>query len=294
MSTADGSGGSDVSGGEMKLPQLKRSRGAHRGVFTRQATAIRQAGGPLEDVQATLEFLIDRRKMLTELDSQIQQLIEDDDELVADVEEAADVFMAAERGVCLLAMGSRILAKVLTKRLRTWSEKLKILDENQSGFRGGRSTADATQLLVRITEDADDLRKRRTYLKLPEDDPSDPEARLLDLSKAYPRVSKPALWAILRNYGMKGPFLDSLVDLHEATKYQVKGRDGGSEEWIPERGLREGCSTSPCLFNIYHQIVMRIAEKERKMISDSNHGTTGVKWHWVPGSNIPDPNKVEK
>ena len=83
----------------MKLPQLKLSRGAHRGVFTRRATAIRQAGGPLEDVQATLEFLIDSRKMLTELDSQIQQLIEDDDELVADVEEAADVFMAAERAV---------------------------------------------------------------------------------------------------------------------------------------------------------------------------------------------------
>ena len=37
--------------------------------------------------------------MLTELDSQIQQLIDDDDELVADVEEAADVFMAAERAV---------------------------------------------------------------------------------------------------------------------------------------------------------------------------------------------------
>ena len=191
-------------------------------------------------------------------------------------------------------MGSRILSKVLTKRLRTWSEKLKILDENQSGFRGGRSTADATQLLVRITEDSDDLRKRRTHLKLPEDDSSDPEARLLDLGKAYPRVSKPALWAILRNYGMKDQFLDSLVDLHEATNYQVKGRDGGSEEWIPERGLREGCSTSTCLFNIYHQVVMRIAEKERKTISDSNHGTTGVKWHWVPGSNIPDPNKVEK
>ena len=99
MSTADGSGGSDGSAGEMKLRQLKRSGGAHCGVFTRRATAFRQAGGPLEDVQATLEFLIDRRKMLTELDSQIQQLIEDDDELVADVEEVADVFMAAERAV---------------------------------------------------------------------------------------------------------------------------------------------------------------------------------------------------
>ena len=97
MSTADVPGSSDNFGGVMKLPQLEQSRGAHRGVFIRRATAMRQAGGPLEGVQATLEFLIDRRKMLTELDSQIQQLIEDDDELVADVEEAADVFMAAEK-----------------------------------------------------------------------------------------------------------------------------------------------------------------------------------------------------
>ena len=70
-----------------------------RGVFTRRATEIRQNSGALQDVQATLEFLIDRRKMLTKLYSQIQQLIEDEDVLVADVEEAADVFMAAERAV---------------------------------------------------------------------------------------------------------------------------------------------------------------------------------------------------
>ena len=97
MSTADAPEGSDGSGGVQKLAQLKRSRGAHLGVLTRWATAIRQADGALEDVQATLEFLIDRRKMLTELDSQIQQLIEEDDELEADVDEAAVVFLAAEK-----------------------------------------------------------------------------------------------------------------------------------------------------------------------------------------------------
>ena len=99
ISTSDGPRSSDGSGGEMKLPQLKRSRGAHRSVFTRRATAIRQPGGAHEDFQATLEFLIDRRKMLTEMDSQLQQLIEDEYGLVADVGEAADVFMAAERAV---------------------------------------------------------------------------------------------------------------------------------------------------------------------------------------------------
>ena len=51
MSTAGGSVGSDGSGGEMKLLQLKQSRGAHRGVLTRQATAIRQAVEQFEDVQ---------------------------------------------------------------------------------------------------------------------------------------------------------------------------------------------------------------------------------------------------
>ena len=50
MSTADAPGGLDGSGGVQKLAQLKRSRGAHRGVLTTRATAIRQAGGALEDV----------------------------------------------------------------------------------------------------------------------------------------------------------------------------------------------------------------------------------------------------
>ena len=81
----------------MKLPQLKRSRGAHRGVLSRRATASGQAGGALEDAKATFEFLFDLRKLLTDMDSPIKQLMEDDDELVADVGEAVDVFMAAER-----------------------------------------------------------------------------------------------------------------------------------------------------------------------------------------------------
>ena len=65
------------------------------------------------------------------------------------------------RGVCLLPISSRILARVLSKRLRWWSEELGLLDENQSGFRPGRSTPDASQIIMRIQEDVTDLVKRR-------------------------------------------------------------------------------------------------------------------------------------
>ena len=64
------------------------------------------------------------------------------------------------RGVCLLTMGSRILARVITKRLREWAESLNLMDDNQCGFRKGRSTADATQMMVRMQEDVCDYRKK--------------------------------------------------------------------------------------------------------------------------------------
>ena len=38
------------------------------------------------------------------------------------------------RGVCLLSMCSRILARVIARRLAWWSEWLGLLDENQAGF----------------------------------------------------------------------------------------------------------------------------------------------------------------
>ena len=90
------------------------------------------------------------------------------------------------------------------------------------------------------------------------------EEREKDLRKSYPRVNKPALWKILIRKGMGEKCLRALQDLHETTFYKVKSREGDSESWVPERGLREGCPSSPVLFNIFHQPVMRIARKRRK------------------------------
>ena len=164
------------------------------------------------------------------------------------------------RGVCLLSMCSRVLARVIAKRVSLWAECLGLLDDNQAGFRAGRSTADVVQMMVRMEEDVEDCMRRVNDVNAYEW----PVARLLDLRKAYPRVSKPALWGLLERYGMKGKCLESLIDLHEFTVYKVRGKEGMSDAWMPARGLREGCSTSPILFNVYHEAVMRQAEEARR------------------------------
>ena len=57
------------------------------------------------------------------------------------------------RGICLLPIMSRILARILAIRLQRWAEVAGALDENQAGFRQGRWTVGATQIFVRIHED---------------------------------------------------------------------------------------------------------------------------------------------
>lgn len=56
------------------------------------------------------------------------------------------------RGVCLLPMGSRIVGRVAASRLRLWAEALDLMDDEQAGFRKGRSTADVAQIMIRIQE----------------------------------------------------------------------------------------------------------------------------------------------
>jgi hypothetical protein len=198
------------------------------------------------------------------------------------------------RGVCLLAMASRITARIMAERIRLWSEALGLLDDDQSGFRKGRSTADVTQIMVRIQEDTVDLKRRLEEQGEAIADGEEPVARLLDLRKAYPRVNRPALWGMLVKYGIGERALRILKDLHESTMYRIKGREGESEPWLPERGLREGCPSSPGLFNVYHQGVMRSAAKSRKRKAGEMGEEFGINFNWVPGSAFPGTGTWEK
>ena len=156
------------------------------------------------------------------------------------------------RGICLLSVATRLLARVLASRLRVWAENVGIMGDWQHGFRTGRSTADAAQMFVRMHEEL-----RKEYLARGDSgstsQPDDPIAILLDLEKAYPRVSRPLLWAILRRLGVPPAVTRTLQGLHEETSFKVRGKAGVSAAWLPVRGLHEGCATSPIFFNISMQ-----------------------------------------
>ena len=66
---------------------------------------------------------------------------------------------------------------------------MNLLDENQGGFRKGRSTADVTQIFMRIQEDSVMMQNALDGQGQPTDCSVQRQAFLLDWKKAYPRVS---------------------------------------------------------------------------------------------------------
>ena len=192
------------------------------------------------------------------------------------------------RGVCLLPLFSRLAARIYATRMRIWAEEIGALDENQNGFRCGRSTCDSTQILIRVEEET------RKVLGPSENPEGRPGAVLLDITKAYPRVNRPLIWQMLERMGMPNRTMQTLIAMHEGTTYRIKGKAEMSEEWLPARGLREGCATSPILFNIYHAEAMRRASKKRKEKATESNLSCGLEWSWVPGRNFPalDPKRT--
>lgn len=86
------------------------------------------------------------------------------------------------RGVCLLSICSRILARVMAARIQDWAEETDILGDLQHGFRQGRSTADATQVMIRIQEEMVEEMKDRQWNNT--QDVNQAKAILLDIRKA--------------------------------------------------------------------------------------------------------------
>ena len=100
-----------------------------------------------------------------------------------------------------------------------------LLSDTQHGFRPGRSTGDAAQVMIRLNEEIEPSDETFGNMKV----------ILLDIKKAYPRVNKEMLWEILKRYRVEEKAIRNLKSLYEWTTFEVRGKDGNSTQWKPMR-----------------------------------------------------------
>jgi retron-type reverse transcriptase len=74
----------------------------------------------------------------------------------------------------------------------------------------------------------------------------------IDLEKAFDRINRSKLWEILDKRGHPKYLINFLINMYNETKIKIELGDGRlSQEIFTNKGVRQGCSLSPLLCNIY-------------------------------------------
>ena len=141
------------------------------------------------------------------------------------------------RPISLISCLSKILEKILNKRLMWYLEKNNLLDKTQCGYRPGRSAPDH---LVRLTSDIQQAFVTNKYHI----------SIFLDLEKAYDTCWKQVILNQLLKLKVNGHLAIYIQNFLENRSIKVKVGNNLSEKLLLDLGVPQGSSISCTLFLI--------------------------------------------
>ena len=154
------------------------------------------------------------------------------------------------RGISLLSIAGKILARVLLNRLLEHLEQ-GLLPESQCGFRAGRGTTDmifaARQLQEKCLEQHRDL-----------------YTTFVDLTKAFNTVSWEGLWKIMKKFGCPSKLIAIVRQFHDGMTARVLEDGDPSEAFQVTNGVKQGCVLAPTLFSIMFSAMLSDAFRDCK------------------------------
>ena len=81
----------------------------------------------------------------------------------------------------------------------------------------------------------------------------------IDYAKAFDCVDNNKLWKILKEMGIPNHLTSFLRNLYSGQEATVRTGHGTTDWFQIEKGVRQDCILSPCLFNFYAEYIMRNA-----------------------------------
>lgn len=166
------------------------------------------------------------------------------------------------RGISLLSIAGKVLARLLLNRLNAHLEEQGLLPESQCGFRKERGTIDmvfaARQLQEKCQEQNTDLYS--TYV---------------DLTKAFDTVSREGLWKIMAKYGCPTKFVSIVRQFHDGMHARVQDNGETSQPFPVTNGVKQGCVLAPTLFSLMFSAMLTDAFRDSGMGIDLRYRTDG-------------------
>lgn len=156
------------------------------------------------------------------------------------------------RGITLLSHTMKLLEKIIEMRIRKIVEPL--LEEEQHGFRKGRSTVDLIFAVRMLTEKYWEYGKNLVIA-------------FVDIEKAYDSVPRNKIWECLEDLNVPKYLIDKVKMLYQKCYSCVQIGNGRSEWFETKRGVQQGSALSPLLFVI---VMDKVIKSIKKTDSETN------------------------
>jgi hypothetical protein len=150
------------------------------------------------------------------------------------------------RGISLLSIAGKILARIILNRLITHLEQKSLLPESQCGFRKDRGTVDMIFAARQLQEKC---REQNVGLFM----------TFVDLTKAFDCVCREGLWLIMAKFGCPDTLIKIVREFHDGMSARVQDCNGVSEPFQVSNGVKQGCVLAPTLFSMMFAAMLNTA-----------------------------------
>ena len=141
------------------------------------------------------------------------------------------------RGIFLLSVSDKVLARILLKRLSTYIAD-KDCPESLCGFRRERGTVDMIFVKRQPQEKA---REQNRHLCM----------AFIDLQKAFDTVNRRMLWHVMQKFGCPPKFVAVISEFHDNMTARVSIGGEETDTFGVEVGVKQGSVIVPVIFNVY-------------------------------------------
>lgn len=154
------------------------------------------------------------------------------------------------RGITVSSNLGKLFCSIINDRLVGFIQENKILNNCQIGFMPKKRTADHIYTLQTLIQKHVHQTKQGKIFGC-----------FIDFKKAFDSVWHNGLFLKLLQSGVGGKTYDIIKDIYNGNKCCVKINNKRTDYFTQSKGVRQGCSLSPTLFNIYINELASALEK---------------------------------